>query len=99
MDTAKGNKCPACGRPEATANSGLDDFLGRLGISDDMVSKLKTSIQNVAVDEYVNTAREYLKDGSQKATSYAKDNPWKVAAGVAVLAVGVGLLITAMNRD
>jgi len=99
MDTAKGNKCPTCGRPEATASSGLDDFLGRLGISDDMVSKLRSSIQNVAVDEYLSTARDYLKDGSKKATSYAKDNPWKVAVGVAVLAVGVGLLITALNRD
>jgi len=40
-----------------------------------------------------------VKGGSRKATSYAKENPWKVAAGVAVLAVGVGLLITALNRD
>ena len=101
MDTAKENKsgyCPTCGRSDSV-NRGLEDFLARLGISDDMVSKLKTSIQNVAVEEYVNTARDYLKDGSKKATSYAKDNPWKVAAGVAVLAVGVGLLITALNRD
>ena len=95
MDTAKGNKCPTCGRSEA----GLDDFLGRLGINDDMISKVKSSIQNVAVEEYLTTARDYLKGGSKKATSYAKENPWKVAAGVAVLAVGVGLLITALNRD
>lgn len=101
MDTAKESKsgyCPTCGRSDAV-NRGLEDFLGRLGISDDMVSKLKTSIQNVAVEEYLSTARDYLKGGSKKATSYAKDNPWKVAAGVAVLAVGVGLLITALNRD
>jgi len=79
--------------------SGLEDFLGKLGISDDVVSKVKSSIQNIAVEEYLNTAREYVKGGSRKATSYAKENPWKVAAGVAVLAVGVGLLITALNRD
>jgi len=101
MDTAKENAsgyCPACGRSDQV-NRGLEDFLARLGISDDMVSKLKMSIQYVAVEEYLNTARDYLKDGSKKPTSYAKDNPWKVAAGVAVLAVGVGLLITALNRD
>jgi len=79
--------------------SGLEDLLGKLGISDDVVSKVKSSIQNIAVEEYLNTARDYVKGGSRKATSYAKENPWKVAAGVAVLAVGVGLLITALNRD
>jgi ElaB/YqjD/DUF883 family membrane-anchored ribosome-binding protein len=79
--------------------SGLEDLLGKLGISDDVVTKVKSSIQNIAVEEYLNTARDYVKGGSRKATSYAKENPWKVAAGVAVLAVGVGLLITALNRD
>src|SRR3954468_806222 len=99
MATASGEKsstCATCGR---STGSGLEDFLGKLGIKDDMISKVKTSIQNVAVEEYLTTARDYLKGGSRKATSYAKENPWKVAAGVAVLAVGVGLLITALNRD
>jgi hypothetical protein len=64
-----------------------------------MIAKLRTSIQNVDVDEYLNTAREYLKGGTEKATSYAKENPGKVAAGVAVLAVGTGLLINALNKD
>ena len=99
MATASAEKsgtCPTCGR---SMGSGIEDFLGKLGISDDVVSKVKSSIQNIAVEEYLNTAREYVKGGSRKATSYAKENPWKVAAGVAVLAVGVGLLITALNRD
>ncbi|HKO00182.1 MAG TPA: hypothetical protein VJ032_00730, partial [Thermoanaerobaculia bacterium] len=71
----------------------------RLGITEEMVSNIKSSIANVEVDQYLNTAREYLKDSSGKATSYAKENPGKVAAGVAVLAVGAGLLISAMNKD
>ena len=99
MATASGEKsgtCATCGR---SMGSGLEDFLGKLGISDDVVSKVKSSIQNVAVEEYLNTARDYVKGGSRRATSYARENPWKVAAGVAVLAVGVGLLITALNRD
>jgi len=53
----------------------------------------------VEIDEYLNTARDYLKDGGGKATTYAKENPGKVAAGVAALALGAGLLYAATNRD
>lgn len=92
--------CPTCGgKHNASMNRGLEQFLGRLGISDEMVNNLKSSMQNVEVDEYLNTAREYLKSGSDKASMFAKENPGKVAAGVAVLAVGAGLLISALNRD
>ena len=90
--------CPHCGH-SPSKNAGLEQFLGKLGINDDMINNLKTQFQNVDVDEYLNTAREYLKGGSTKATAYAKDNPGKVAAGVAALAVGAGLLIATVNRD
>jgi hypothetical protein len=86
--------CPTCGH---STGGGLEQFLGRLGISEEMVNNLKSSFSNVDVDEYLNTAREYLKDGSGKATTFAKDNPGKVAAGVAVLAVGAGLLINSLR--
>ena len=66
---------------------GLEPVLGRLGITDDMVNNLKGQFQNVDIDEYLNTAREYLKDGSSKASEYSKENPGKVAAGVAALAL------------
>lgn len=88
--------CPTCGQPK---NSGLDQFLGRLGINEDMVNNLKSQFQNVDIDEYLTTARDYLKNGSTKATSYAKENPGKVAAGVAALALGAGLIYAAVNRD
>lgn len=88
--------CEHCGKP---LHRGLEEFLGRLGISDDMINNLKSSMQNVDVEEYLNTARDYLKSNSEKAKSFAKDNPGKVAAGVAVLAVGAGLLISALKRD
>ena len=92
--------CPHCGQSmNRGAGSGLEQFLGRLGITDDMMNNLKGQFQNVDIDEYLNTARDYLKDGSTKATTYAKDNPGKVAAGVAALAVGAGLLYAAVNRD
>jgi len=101
-DTGKNSRsgaagvCEHCGQP---INRGLEQFLGRLGISDDMINNLKTSMNNVDVEEYLNTARDYLRTGSDKAKTFAKDNPGKVAAGVAVLAVGAGLLISALNRD
>ena len=88
--------CDHCGQP---LNRGLEQFLGRLGISDDMINNLKSSMENVDVEEYLNTARDYLKTNSDKARNFAKDNPGKVAAGVAVLAVGAGLLISALNKD
>jgi hypothetical protein len=96
-DTGTGT-CASCGQPLG-GNRGLDQFLGKLGISDDMINSLKTQMQNVDVEEYLNTARDYLKGGTNKATSYAKENPGKVAAGAAVLAIGAGLLISALNRD
>jgi hypothetical protein len=95
---SEGANCPTCGQ-STSGSKGLEQFLGRLGITEEMVSNIRSSIANVEVDQYLNTARDYLKDSSGKATSYAKENPGKVAAGVAVLAVGAGLLISAMNKD
>ena len=100
LASASSGYCPTCGQSRAaSANSGLEEFLGRLGITDEMITNLKSSIKKVDVEEYLSTAREYLKGGGEKATTYVKENPGKVAAGVAVLAVGTGLLISALNRD
>ena len=88
--------CPTCGQPRTRA--GIEQFLGRLGITDEMISNLKAQFQDVDIDEYLNTAREYLKNTGNKASSYAKDNPGKVAAGVAALALGAGLIYAAVNR-
>ena len=100
MASASSGYCPTCGQSRsATGNGALEQFLGRLGITEEMITNLKSSIQNVDIEEYLTTARDYLKGGSEKATTYAKENPGKVAAGVAVLAVGTGLLISALNRD
>jgi hypothetical protein len=90
--------CPHCGQ-STSGRSGLEQFLGRLGITEEMVDNLKGQFQNVDIDEYLNTARSFLKDGSSKAGVYAKENPGKVAAGVAALALGAGLIYAAVNRD
>lgn len=93
--------CSSCGQPlgGSEANAGLEQFLGKLGISEEMITNLKSSMASVDLEQYLNTARDYLKDNTGKAKDYAKENPGKVAAGVAVLAVGAGLLISALNRD
>lgn len=90
--------CPHCGQSTA-GGGGLEQFLGRLGITSDMVNNLKGQFQNVDIDEYMNTARDFLKNNGGKAGTYAKENPGKVAAGVAALALGAGLLYAAVNRD
>jgi hypothetical protein len=87
--------CPTCGH---SANAGLEQFLGKLGISDDMIRNLRSSIDNVDVEEYLNTARDYLRTGGNRAATFAKENPGKVAAGVAVLAVGAGVLINSLRE-
>lgn len=99
--SSRSESCPHCGQPigGSGVNKGLEEFLGKLGISDEMIGNLRNTVQNIDVDEYLDTAREYLRSGSDKAKSFARENPGKVAAGVAVLAVGVGLLVTALNRD
>jgi hypothetical protein len=90
--------CASCGQ-SLSKGGGLEQFLSRLGITEEMVASLKGQFQNVEIDEYLNTARDYLKDGTGKASSYAKENPGKVAAGVAALALGAGLIYAATTRD
>ncbi|HUP58882.1 MAG TPA: hypothetical protein VNA69_00535 [Thermoanaerobaculia bacterium] len=89
--------CPTCGQP--TSRAGLEQFLSRLGITEEMITNLRSQFQNVDIDEYLNTARDYLKNTSNKATTYTKENPGKVAAGVAALALGAGLIYAAVSRD
>jgi len=97
--------CAHCGQPLG-GNRGIEQFLAKVGITTDMVDELKSSMQNVDIEEYLNTARDYLKTagdkvktGGEKAKVYTKEHPGKVAAGIAILAVGAGLLINAVNKD
>jgi hypothetical protein len=90
-----GDLCPTCGHNRNA--QGLEQFLGKLGISDDMIRNLRSSMDNVDVEEYLNTARDYLRSGGNRAAAFAKENPGKLAAGVAVLAVGAGMLINSLR--
>jgi ElaB/YqjD/DUF883 family membrane-anchored ribosome-binding protein len=104
--TTSSEVCVHCGQ-SLHQSSDIEEFLGRIGFSDEMITNLKSQIQNVDVEEYLNTAREYLRNASDKvkpaadkARNYAKENPGKIAAGFAVLAVGAGLLINSLrDRD
>jgi hypothetical protein len=93
--------CAACGQSlrGSGTNNAIEELLGRLGISDEMIDNLRTSMANVDLEDYLDTARQYLRANSGKAKEYARENPGKVAAGVAVLAVGAGLLFSALSRD
>jgi hypothetical protein len=103
--TTASEVCAHCGQALG-GNRAFEELLGKLGISDEMINSLKSSLQNVDFEQYLNTARDYLrgtgdklKSTSDKATNFAKENPGKVAAGVAVLAVGTGLLISSLTKD
>lgn len=96
--------CDHCGQPLGQSRT-IEQFLSKLGISDEMINSLKAQMQNVDIEEYLNTAREYLRTAgekvkpvSEKAKAYTRENPGKVAAGVAILAVGAGLLINSMRE-
>ncbi|HSP33947.1 MAG TPA: hypothetical protein VLU46_06495 [Thermoanaerobaculia bacterium] len=107
LGTTTGSEvCQHCGQA-LNQNRGLEQFLGRLGISEDMISNLKSQMSSIDVEQYLDQARDYLrvanekvKPGVDKAQRFAKDNPGKIAAGIAVLAVGAGLLINSLrDRD
>lgn len=84
------NPCPHCGA--SNSEGGIDALLGRLGISNEM-------LENLDVDQLMTTAREYMKEGGSKAKTFAKENPGKIAAGAAVLAIGAGLLMSRLRKD
>jgi hypothetical protein len=89
--------CDHCGQPLGQ-NRALQQFLGKVGINEEMMNALMNQMQNIDVEQYLNTARDYLKNTGEKAKTYSKDHPGQVAAaGVAVL-VGAGLLINAMRE-
>src|SRR5258706_9136707 len=91
----------ACGQSlrRSGTNNAIEELLGRLGLSDEMIDNLRTSMANVDIEDYLDTAPQDFRANSGKAKEYARENPGKVAAGVAVLAVGAGLLFSALHRD
>jgi len=87
--------CPHCGQ---RINAGLEQFLGKLGVDQDVIDRIRKKIDEADIEQHLNQARDYLRNNGDKAREYAKKNPGKIAAGVAVLALGAGLLISATRR-
>jgi rubredoxin len=96
-DLATKRHCPDCGAV-INADQELQRVLSRFGISDDLIDSVKSSMAKVDVGEYLETARNYLTVSSSKASNFARDNPGKVATGVAVLALGAGLLVSSLRE-
>ena len=90
-----GSVCPHCGQ---RINAGLEQFLGKLGLGEDVIDNIRNAINNADIEEHLNQAREYLRSNRGKAKEFAKENPGKMAAGIAILAIGAGLLINAAKR-
>jgi hypothetical protein len=84
-------------RPAPVAPTAVEQFLGRLGLSDEMIDKLKTSMSNIDLEEYLDTARTYLEKGAEQTTTFVKKNPGKVIAGAVVLGIGTALLVRALR--
>lgn len=77
---------------------GLEQLLRKLGINDAMIENIRTSLQDVNLEEYLDSARDLLRENAEKAKDFARENPGKIAAGAVLLAVGLGLLISASKR-
>ncbi len=58
---------------------------------------VRSQFTNADIDEYLETAREYLKASSDKVSAYTRENPAKVTS-VAALALGAGLVYSATRR-
>jgi hypothetical protein len=68
-------------------------------LTDEMFTSLKSSFREVDIPEYLSTAKQYLGIKGRTAGTYAKEHPGQVAAGVATLAIGAGLLYKALHED
>lgn len=63
-----------------------------------LLQVLRSQLADTDIDEYLASAREYLKGSGSKVTSYTRENPAKVTTGVAALALGAGLVYSAKHR-
>src|SRR5204863_3704478 len=57
--------CASCGQTIG-GTKGLEQFLGKLGISEEMIA-------NLNVDEYLDAARDYLKHDTNRATTLGRE--------------------------
>lgn len=87
--------CTTCGETHTagTTEAGFENMLGRLGLSDEAIGKMRTSLENLDFEGYFNDAKKYLGKQATKARDYTKENKTVVAAAVGAVAVAAGVLI------
>jgi hypothetical protein len=73
-------------------------MLAKLGISDEAIAKMRSSLENLDFEAYFGQAKEYLTRNATKARDYAKENKKTVAAAVGAVALAAGVLIALKLR-
>jgi hypothetical protein len=84
---------------EAGLTSAVVALLEKMGVQQDQINTVKEALQNANIDESLEKAKEQVTETFGKARDYAKQNPKAVIAGLAVVAIGAGLITAAAKRN
>src|SRR5512140_796573 len=80
---------PVSERPQ----SGISGMLRKVGIGDDVIDRVKSSVSGVNMDSLKSRWNGMDVNGSvNKARDYARSNPGKVLGGLAAAVIAAGLL-------
>ena len=91
--------CSNCGEQHiAPSEAGLEKMLSKLGMSDDVIGKMRTSLENLDFEAYFAQAKDYMSRNATTARDYAKENKKTVAAAVGAVALAAGVLIALKMR-
>lgn len=80
-------------------SAGIVSVLEKFGVGESQINAVRDTLKNVNIDQQLDRAKEQVTDSLNKARVYAKQNPGAVLAGVAVLAIGAGLLAASVKKD
>lgn len=83
----------------AGMSAGVLSLLERFGVTESQLSAVRDTLKNVNLEESLDKAKEQVSESMTKARDYARQNPGAVAAGLAVLVIGAGLLAGAAMRN
>lgn len=89
-------RCESCGQ-SLNQSEGVEALLARIGISEQMLTKVREALSDIDLEEQLRSVKTYLNDSTGKAKDFAKANPGKVAGGIAALAIGAGLLVNSLR--
>lgn len=79
-------------------SSGIVSVLEKFGVNEEQLNSVRETLKNVNIDQSLERAKEQVTESITKAREYAKRNPAAVAAGLAVLVIGAGLIAAAASR-